>query len=248
MNDSHHHLLAASDPAAPVHIWWSRTDVPPVQVWRLFQTLSDDERARSHAAVSSAAFTRFVCARGQLREILSTYTGALPEQLAIEHGRSGKPYLISSDDDLRFSLAHSGDLAVFAVAWGSDVGVDLEQIAPRHADTDHWGNALTARELHELTQLPDTHRPRAFAQAWTRKEAVLKATGRGLTYPITRLELAEPVGDGATAVELDGLWHVRGVPAPDPDFVAALATRTASPRLLARYPDDSTPYPNRSIT
>lgn len=222
-----------SDPA--IHIWWAHEMASPVDVWRLFQTLSDDERQRSMQTKTSSAFRHFVCARGTLREILSQYTGVSPKHLNIAQGRGGKPYLHDlPDDGLRFNLAHAGDYAVYAISWGSDIGVDLEQIAPRHADPQLWPHALSAREIDTLNTVPEEARPETVARLWTRKEAVLKATGRGLAYPISSLELSRNPESGDSVAQLDGFWHVIDLPEPEAGLVAAVATRAAHPALLIR--------------
>jgi 4'-phosphopantetheinyl transferase len=221
--------------AGIVHIWWSWTLASPARVWKLFQTLSNDECSRALRSPSYDGFQRYVCSRGVLREILSLYTGVEPEQLQIEHGRSGKPYLSSSTQgNLRFSLSHSGELALYAISWGCDVGVDIELITPRHADAGLWASALAPAELDRLSLLPAEECPVAFARTWTQKESVLKATGRGLVYPMTKLDTTAASDGTACTIELDGTWSVIEAPVPDPGYVASLATPFAHASTLAR--------------
>jgi 4'-phosphopantetheinyl transferase len=234
---------AQSAPArdtATVHTWWSRATTSPARVWKMYQTLSDDECARALRAVSEHGFRRHVCSWGVLREILSTYTGVEPARLRIEYGRSGKPYLAVSEQygDLRFSLAHAGEMALYAITWGSDIGVDVEEVSPRHANPELWDASLTEGEIERLLSLPEGDRAAAFARAWTRKEAVLKATGRGLAYSMTRIDaLTTSNGTGAT-IDLDGTWNILDVPAPDSGFVSSVATRTSHPRIVTQTAAD----------
>ena len=90
-------------------------------------------------------------------------------------GEHGKPYIPGGP---HFSLTHSGTLAALAVS-DTPVGLDIEKIAPvRRAAA----RALTIAE-------------RRFAYLWTRKEAVLKCTGAGLSQPMNAFSV---LGDTAS--------------------------------------------------
>ena len=84
-------------------------------------------------------------------------------------GEHGKPYIPGGP---HFSLTHSGTLAALAVS-ETPVGLDIEKIAPVR-------RALTIEERDYMKADPE----RRFAYLWTRKEAVLKCTGAGLSQPM----------------------------------------------------------------
>jgi 4'-phosphopantetheinyl transferase len=72
------------------------------------------------------------------------------------------------------------------------VGVDVEAIEP---DRDYSGVAahvLAPPEREELLALPGGERAFAFVRYWSRKEAVLKATGFGLGVPPSELTVTGP--------------------------------------------------------
>ena len=74
-------------------------------------------------------------------------------------------------------------------------GVEFDSIAQRY---------FTAAEALELRSLPPEHQPAAFYHLWVRKEAYLKATGRGLSARLDRFEVpaaldAPPVRCWSTA-------------------------------------------------
>ena len=99
-------------------------------------------------------------------------------------GEHGKPYIPSGP---HFSLTHSGTLAALAVS-GTPVGLDIEKIAPvRRAAA----RALTIEERDYMKADPE----RRFAYLWTRKEAVLKCTGAGLSQPMNAFSV---LGDTAS--------------------------------------------------
>lgn len=71
-------------------------------------------------------------------------------------------------------------------------GVGRSAVGGLGADDGHqdaWAVAATVAEQAGLRALPSEERSGAFLALWTRKEAVLKASGRGLTVPMTALTL-----------------------------------------------------------
>jgi 4'-phosphopantetheinyl transferase len=160
-----------------------------------------------------------------LETVLARYTGDDADSLILEPTSHGKPVLPGSR--LRFNLAHSGEVALVAVARDRDVGVDVERV---REDADRWAlvdHALTARERRQLQRVPPADRAHAFLSMWTRKEALLKAAGVGLAIEPALVELE---GDTVVAVppELDRAddWVVVTVPLHG--YAAAVAARDTS--------------------
>ena len=85
---------------------------------------------------------------------------------------------------LRFNLAHSGDWALVAVAAGREVGVDVEQFRPMPEATPIARSQFSPAEVAALDTLVEAERPAAFFHIWACKEAFIKATGLGLSYPL----------------------------------------------------------------
>ena len=140
--------------------------------------------------------------RARLLEVLGDV-----EILVDEHGRPWAP-------GVSFNVSHSGAIGLIAVAEGDRrVGVDVEQVRP---DTDF--RALAARFFHPDEARAIGDRRDAFFRCWTRKEAVVKALGRGLAHPLDRF-VVDVDATAPTCVE--GLCVV-GLPAPD-GYAAALA-------------------------
>ncbi len=134
------------------------------------------------------------------------------------HGRPTVP-----GDAVHFSLSHSGDLVMTALA-DVPVGVDVEKIPGPHTVAD-VGPALHPDESAELDALAPAHRPAAFGRCWTRKEAYLKATGAGLTEDPSLTY----VGTGANPAGPPH-WLITDHPAP-PAYTAAIALLTTPTSL-----------------
>ncbi len=180
-------------PADEVHVWTASRDGPEGVVEAMRGLLDDDERRRADRFVSAVDRRRFAVGRGLLRTILGRYLDRPPETLRFVANAHGKPDLDPAsgvDPALRFNLAHSGALILIGLARGRDLGVDIEKVRP-----DFGGEALAARffapgEVAALRALPADAKTLAFFQGWTRKEAYIKAKGKGLAIPLDEFEVA----------------------------------------------------------
>jgi len=146
--------------------------------------LSPAERRRAKGIVSRIAQSRFVAGRATLRRILSQYCGVEAERLPIQESAHGRPHLDSPFSDISFSVSDSGDFRVVAVSRQVGIGIDLEP-SLRNVDaltsTVYW---LHPGERRDLRARPPRERRAAFIGLWCRKEAVLKAEGSGLHFPL----------------------------------------------------------------
>jgi len=154
----------------------------PGAFWGL---LSEDERIRAGRLRVSRDAGRFTVGRGILRTLLGRYLSTSPDRLVFSYGPHGKPSLAAGlQKQLSFNVSHSGSLAVFAVAKGFDVGVDVEEIHPV-GDLEATASIfLSPDELAEFEAMPPGRKLERFFTLWTCKEAILKALGFGFTSPI----------------------------------------------------------------
>jgi 4'-phosphopantetheinyl transferase len=226
--------------------------VKEVHVWRIDDLdsaerfaacellLSAGERARRERFRAERDGRRWACARAALRIVLGSYASIAPAEVAFETGPFGKPSLRDPGIDLSFNLTHTGRLALLAVCRGSDVkvGIDAEMI---RADVE-W-EALSRRffapaEIEAILSVPLAQRCAAFFACWTRKEALVKAMGLGLSMPLERFAVSVTPGC-AELVAFDGdplastCWHL--VDLGDAALAAALAIDVAGP--LVRWFD-----------
>ena len=169
--------------------------------------LSEERREKALRICREEARLRSIGAGLLLRE-----AGIAPP---FSYGEHGKPYIPGG---VHFSLTHSGELCALAVCEETPVGLDAEVIAPvRRAAA----RALTSEERDFMEADPE----RRFAYLWTRKEAVLKCTGAGLSQPMNAFSaLGDAVIlDGETlslyTVEYGGYMLSTAVAAPSAAFV-----------------------------
>jgi len=125
-------LGAAQLSHSDVHLWIAYLDRSPDEIGRMGATLTRDELERASAFSFERDRSRFIAARAILRRLLGQYTGCEPRSIRLDYTPWGKPVLAveSASRGIRFNLSHSHGLAVYAVAGGREVGVDVEIIRP----------------------------------------------------------------------------------------------------------------------
>jgi 4'-phosphopantetheinyl transferase len=221
-----------------VHLWRAPLDAPEAIVDELFATLSADERQRAARFRFDRHRRRFIVCRGQLRRLLGRYLGESPDRIGFEYTSLGKPKLAApwNDGSIQFSVSNSHELALFAVAGDYELGTDVERIRPLSNIDAITQRCFAPQERDALGRLPAEQRLIGFFHCWTRKEAILKAVGTGLTFPLDRLAVSLTPGAPAEllafdddAQALDRWWLVSLVPAGG--YVAAVASTGLEPKL-----------------
>nr|VFK22968.1 MAG: 4'-phosphopantetheinyl transferase [Candidatus Kentron sp. MB] len=236
-----------TEPALPeteLHVWQTRLDLPTTRIEALRKTLDRDERARAACFRFPEHQRRFIVARGILRALLARYRRTQPEDIAFAYNRYGKPFLKERDSDYRvsdpihFNLSHAGEMALYAFA-RRKVGIDVEWTKRRVGDREQIANRFfSPREAAILSRLPDASKNHAFFTCWTRKEAYVKARGKGLSIPLDGFEVLSMPEGRAPGVgfqlpstlddtpppnhnEARAIWTIRTF-IPDTDYLAAL--------------------------
>lgn len=209
-------------PGDLVHVYSARSSG---RVDDLRRHLTEPELARADRLRVARIRDQFIQARGSLRVLLSRYLRCEPIEVPIILADGGKPF-IPPEHRLHFNLSHTHGLALFAIA-GKPIGVDVEQ---NRVVPDAMGlvqRFFSPREHEQFCQLDAAEIPAAFLRAWTRKEAVLKALGRGV-QSLDCCEVTFRSDEPPEVVSLDGDESVRGrwllhTWEPESGFQAALA-------------------------
>lgn len=158
-------------------------------------------------------------ARGGLRDILGRYLKRSPGQIRFVYNEKGKPGLREMDEGrvISFNLSHSGEIVIYALTTGRDIGIDLEKTRMLD-DLDGLARSnFSAAEQAALRTLPPHLQHQAFFNCWTRKEAYIKALGDGLLYPLDRFEVTLKPSDSARLVKVEGYpaeagrWHMEAL-------------------------------------
>lgn len=184
-------------------------DQPSAAVESFSSSLSLDERERAARFRFERDRAHYIAGRGILRELLGAYIDSPASSLEFDYGAREKPAL-RTKPEIRFNLAHTRDLALYAFARGRDVGADLEEIRPALAADEIASRHFLPRELAAWRSSPISVRTEEFFYYWTCKEAYVKATGLGLWMPLQSFEVSlNENGEGRIlSGEVDAGWQV----------------------------------------
>jgi len=207
-----------------VDLWVWRLDVDEQEQKRVASHLSHDERARADRFVFPRDRQRFTVARGHMREILGARLAYSPHALAFDYSPNEKPSL-REGRGCQFNLSHAESMAALVACDGFEIGVDIEHVRPLKEDIAE--RYFSRREIEALRALPAVEQTVAFFRCWTRKEAIVKAIGEGLTRPLDSFDVS--VSWAAVLERIDGddaaAWRLAHFE-PAPGYVGAIACRT----------------------
>jgi 4'-phosphopantetheinyl transferase len=233
-------LPPANPPLAgnEIHVWATTLAVEPAILEKLMATLSPDEKQRASRFKFEYLRNRYIAGRGALRKIMARYVGEDAAGLRFEYLENGKPVSAQAftSAGIHFNLAHTGDLALVAVTRMGPVGVDVECVrAIKNAD-ELVARFFSKREDELFRRVSTEQKPAAFFNLWTRKEALLKATGEGITRSLNLVEVSflpgEParllaISDDAKAAEA---WRLKEL-APAKGFAGAVAIQVGTSNI-----------------
>jgi len=171
-------------------------DLPAQEVRRLHSLLSPEEQARAARFLAPLHRDRFAVAHGRLREILAARLAVAPDLLQFDSGEHGKPHLAGSEgrSGLQFNLSHSADHGLVGWAQGRHLGVDVELWRPLGDEEALVRRFFSPVENAAYAALPAAGRTQGFFECWTRKEAYIKAVGRGLGLPLDSFDVSFGAG------------------------------------------------------
>lgn len=221
-------VAATSSPEATfAWVWRLPLQCDPLAENQLSALLETVESARAARQATSDLRRRFVVSHGLLRLVLASFTGLRPESIRVITGEFGKPQLAGGAP--HFSLSHCEDEALVAVTYAGPVGVDIERV---RADIEIDAIArrlLAAHDIARIEAWPEAKRERAWFSAWTRREAVTKACGDGLSE-------VPAAGSPFRTLDLDiDPEHVGAVAAPSTIMHVVYETLPDVPASLSRF-------------
>ncbi len=204
-----------------------------IEVWRirplrrvggaasLRAILRPEEIARADRKVDEGRRHTWITSRAVLRLLLAHYTHIPANELRFVAGKNGKPHLDNSQNQqgITFNFSHSVDMALLAVSWNRQVGVDVEHVREMGRSSEIAARRLSSAASAELQKASEGDKSRIFLQNWARYEALLKARAGTIWNPDGDMQQGTPssfsVRDldtgsdyvGALAAQGDG-WSV----------------------------------------
>jgi 4'-phosphopantetheinyl transferase len=242
-----------------VHVVRLNLHADPSRIERMRSVLSPDELTRADRYNFDEPRQRFIVCRAALRQLLGECLNREAGSLAFTYGPHGKPMLMAGNTkapltlalspqgrgegtggqtQFDFSVSHSADLALIAITVGRRVGVDVERHDAKVRIHKLATRFFSPREAAELASLPECDQLVGFYRGWTCKEAYLKATGFGLSFPLSKFTVALNPHSPVSLQEVTDLpdeaarWQMHSLNVAD-DFSAALLVETSSRELVS---------------
>jgi 4'-phosphopantetheinyl transferase len=216
-----------------IDVYFIDVNVPREVIAALAELLTDAERARADRYRFDDDRRRSIVARACTRRILSRMTGATPHELPIVEGQHGKPEL--AGNEIAFNASHSGDLVALAFARATPVGIDVELRRKMHDALGIARRFFSNAELAFVENAEDI--AAAFFIVWTAKEAIVKASGKGIGAGDLR-GFTVPFG-AADLQPVTGIWSVTTLDPPMRVYHAALAARAGIESIAQHIVDAS---------
>ena len=138
--------------------------------------LTPEENIRADKYYQEKDRNRFIISKVLLKFILAQEAGIPVSEISFEITKHKKP-LLKNHPNLHFNLSHAGDYAVIAIA-NKPVGVDIEHSIKNFDFKAVLAHVFNAQEIDAVLNADD--KKDVFYKFWTRKEAVVKATGQGI--------------------------------------------------------------------
>jgi 4'-phosphopantetheinyl transferase len=229
-----------------VHVWAFGLECPAACLDLCRSWLSAVECERAERLVFPQDRNRYIVAHGVLRRLLSLYCDSTPESLRFIAAASGKPALQpvnGSAPAIAFNLTHSHARALIGVSAGLELGVDLEMLASNVETLSISRGYFFGSEREAIERAPSALRDTTFFRYWVAKEAVLKAEGIGLGFPLDRFRVDFLPGETAARIEtldpaiLAGDWTVRMLPC-ESGWLGAVAARGSDWNLRLERPPE----------
>jgi 4'-phosphopantetheinyl transferase len=219
-----------------VHCWFVSLAAFPADAEGLaVAILSKDERKRAASFYFERQRQCYIRSHAALRLLLGRYLMTAPDAIAIAADTYGRPTLAARAGGLEFNLSHSGDAVLVGVSL-HPLGVDIELVRDvldlLEIAKSHFGPS----EVEELLRLAPEQRCESFYATWTRKEALVKALGLGLSFPLDafctgRQDRPPRLTQVGGAVWSD--WTIADL-VPVPGYKAAMAVRQPNVALHCR--------------
>lgn len=220
-----------------LHLWTARLVATIGQIRDFYVTLAPDEQRRADAFHFDSDRNSFIVGRGLLRVLLGWYVNRSPEDVRLKYGSKGKPALDCGKLNIHFNVTHSAGRVLYAVSEDCELGTDLELVREIAEAESIAKQFFTRSECAALFSVSCDKRAQAFFNCWTRKEAFLKATGDGLSMPLSSFEVSVVPGERAAFLSMEGesisKWNLVHIE-PEGGYIGAVAMRSIPCQLFTQ--------------
>lgn len=193
---------------------------------KLFELLDEEEKFRALRFYFEKDKISFTIARAYLKLLISKYLKINNKDINFSYNKYGKSYL--KDSNLYFNISHSKDFAVYSFSNLGEVGIDIEFMREKLDFKNIIHRYFSKNEISDFNDLPEYQQKEAFFNGWSRKEAYIKAKGKGLSIPLNSFDVTIKPNDKAEIKEireevLKENWYLYNLNI-SPEYKSALVT------------------------
>ena len=163
-----------------IDLWFGKIKANEEDYLYFRQFLDQSELQRVEQFTNRSARVAYTESRGRLRLLLGEKLDCDPKSLRIQKTGDGKPNL-ADYPNFAFNQSHSGDKLIIAAGFGCLIGVDIEIIKPRYNLPGLVEKCFADEEQAYWWRTPEQEKLAEFYKFWTRKEAFVKAVGKGIS-------------------------------------------------------------------
>ncbi|MCD6047204.1 MAG: hetI [Gammaproteobacteria bacterium] len=163
-----------------VHLYATRFSVHNASDY--YSLLSEEEQLKAQKKAFPQLQDEAILSLGLRRAILAKHLSQSAKELVFSFAENQKPILVNGP---YFNVSHSQDYWVIAIADQGPIGIDIEdknrpvnflEIAKRFFAPEEYAFLAAAAEPKEM-----------FWRYWTAKEALVKASGKGIVEGIDKI-------------------------------------------------------------
>lgn len=168
------------------HLWKAKLDEFPIPTPEKIALLSTKEQQQAQQLINEEHRHNFIWSHVLLRTILSLYSSLLPSEFSFYFNKYGKPYLKNElPFKIFFNLSHTKNQVLLGFSRSEEIGVDIEWMNTQLPYLELSARFFCKEEHEQLLKTPYTEQIKMFYRIWVRKEAYIKALGKGLSHPLS---------------------------------------------------------------
>lgn len=168
-----------------IHIWRIQTETFSSEIDKLKLLLTSAETKKINRYQSAANRQTRITSRAILKVLLGRYLSLNPADIKLTYNQHAKPIIENvSLKTVNFNVSHSGNWILMAIAL-NPIGIDIEYVNTSFTYQNLLDFSFNVAEKHEIEKAEFRHQQ--FYKLWTRKEALLKATGKGLIDELAQI-------------------------------------------------------------
>lgn len=206
---------------------WAFSQIQAESISKKLQVvLTTNELTRAAKYYTSELKNQYIVRRGILRTILSHYLDCFASEVEFCYSEWGKPQL--DENQVYFNLSHSHDSVVIAVSQEPLIGIDIEFTVPIPDMKRVAERHFSPSEQATLFALDKPEQLKAFYRCWTRKEAFIKADGRGLGIALDSFDVTLAPHDSPQLLRIGdqydvaSQWSMQNLPLGNKDYLGAV--------------------------